>query len=137
MSFLLSLSIDLAHDDVDGADDGGDVGDEAAAADFVRDAEIGKAGRASADAEGDGILRGPAHDVEAHLSARALGLHVGFAGGERSQGLDAVRALGLGVARQGLFANLDAFDAARAFAHRTGARRRQSPRPWGLRERAE
>ena len=38
-----ALPVDLTHDDVDAADDGRHVGDEAAAADFVGDAQVTKA----------------------------------------------------------------------------------------------
>src|SRR5262245_49415856 len=39
------LAVDFAHDDVDRADDGGHVGDQAAAAEFVRHAQVAEATR--------------------------------------------------------------------------------------------
>src|SRR5581483_9332106 len=49
-----TLPIDFTHDDVEGADDGGDVGDEAAAAQFVSDGEVAEGARTRAGAPGYG-----------------------------------------------------------------------------------
>src|ERR1051326_573497 len=87
---LAGLPVNLTHDDVDAADDGGNIGDEAALADGVGDAEIGKARRLGADAERYGILGRPADDVEAHLTAWAFRFHVGLTAGKVPWRLDAV-----------------------------------------------
>jgi len=53
------LPVDLAHDNIDTADDGGHIRNQAAAADRVGDTEIA-ARRAGADAKGDQQIRGGA-----------------------------------------------------------------------------
>src|SRR5262245_26837436 len=74
-SMPATLAVDLAHDDVERADDGGDVGDQAAAAELVGDGEVAEAGAASAGPPGDRVA--VADDVEAHLAAGSFGLQVG------------------------------------------------------------
>src|SRR5262249_10810829 len=100
----MALPINLPHHDVDGADDGGDVGDEGVPRDLVAHREVGHAGGAGADAEGDVFLGVAAADVEAHLATRAFGLTVGFAGVQVLRQLHAVRALGRLVLLDGLAA---------------------------------
>src|SRR5206468_1384464 len=68
------LPINLAHDDIERADDGGDVGDEAAAAELVGDGEVAEGAAAGADAPGDRAA--VADDIEAHLPAGAFGFEI-------------------------------------------------------------
>ena len=49
----LGLAIDLAHDDVERADDGRHVGDQAAAAELVGDREVAERAAAGPDAPGN------------------------------------------------------------------------------------
>src|SRR5207247_1642508 len=100
----------LAHDDVDAADDGGDIGDQAVAADLVGDAQVGEARRARPHAQRHRVLRRSADDVEPHLSARTLRLDIGLAGGQLPRRLDAVRALCARITVQSLADELDTLD---------------------------
>src|SRR5438034_9903152 len=97
-----TLPIDLPHYDVEGADDGGDVGDEAAAAELVGDGEVAEGAGAGAGSPGDGAA--VADEVEAHLAAGAFGFHVGFALGELLRELDRLAPVagGRAVALDGL-----------------------------------
>ena len=52
------LSIYLSHDDVDGTDDGGDVGEEDVFRHFAQDGEVAEGGGAGFDAVGDGSALG-------------------------------------------------------------------------------
>ena len=72
----------LTHHDVDAADDGGDIGDEAATADFVRDAEVTEATGTGADSQRDVFFVGATDDMEAHLPAWAFGFGGAFAEGQ-------------------------------------------------------
>src|SRR5438874_7508120 len=101
-----SLPINLPHDDVDRANDGGDVGDQAAATDFVRYAEIAKAGGSCPHTQRDGIFGGPGDDVKAHLAAGAFGFHVGFSRRQSSRRLDPVGALSRRVLLERLLGDL-------------------------------
>src|SRR4029078_10541239 len=80
MPRVLWLPIDLAHHDVERADDGRDVGDEASFAEFMRHREIAERTRTGAGSPGDGGT--VADNVEAHLAARALSFQVGLAFGQ-------------------------------------------------------
>src|SRR5207253_2033053 len=67
-------------------DDGGNVGDEAAAAELVGDGEVAEGAAAGADAPGDGAA--VADDVEAHLPAGAFGFEIRLPLGELLGELD-------------------------------------------------
>src|SRR5688500_12557310 len=71
MTSLQVLPVDLAHHDVQRADDGWDVGDQAAAAQFVGDREVAERTAAGADSPGDRAA--VADDHEAHLAAGGFG----------------------------------------------------------------
>src|ERR1019366_3035600 len=94
----------------DRADDGGDVGDQAAFADFAGDAQVREARRAGANAQRNLTFRRAADDVKAHLPARAFGLDIRFASGEVLRQFDAVRAGRLAIFLQSLPDDLDALD---------------------------
>src|SRR5262249_47194147 len=84
------LPIHLPHHKIQAAYNRRNVGDQAAAADGVGDAQVTEARRAGADAQGYGVFGRAADDVEAHLAARGFGFDVGLAGGQVLGRLDAV-----------------------------------------------
>src|SRR5262245_36934083 len=92
--WLNCLAVDFAHDDVDAADDGGDIGDEAAPAEHVTDAQVAETAGLGADTQRDIFLGVAADHVEAHLTARAFGLDIGLAGRQMARRFDPVRTLG-------------------------------------------
>src|SRR5262245_56081168 len=88
-------SVDLAHDDVDAADDGRHVGNQTAATQFVRHAQVREATRPRPHTQRHALLRGSADHMETHLPARAFRFNIAFARRKLSRWLHAMRVLRL------------------------------------------
>ncbi len=80
------LTIDFSHHDIERTDDRGNVGDQAAAAKFMRYTEIREAAAPGTNAPRDGTA--VAHEVEAHLAARGFRLQIHLALGQLFGQLD-------------------------------------------------
>src|SRR6266404_6580320 len=103
------LTVHFADNDVNAADYGRHIGDQATPAKLVAHAEIAKRGRPSPYPQWHRILGRPAYYIKAHLAARTLCFLVRLTRGEMAGLLNAVRALGRGIAAQPLLDDLDAF----------------------------
>src|SRR5215471_20207517 len=90
------LSVDLAHHDIQRADDRGDIRDQAAAAKLVCDREIAE--RAGAGAGPPGNRTAVADNHEAHLTAWAFRFEIGLTLRQLGGELDWLAPIALGRA---------------------------------------